>query len=225
MRGRLIRTPWFGLFRDDTNEPIGKRSVSERYEPHQVDDVLALVEAAAEGFGAEVNCQCSWRDGQYVGVKPIDSERLKVFGTEDSVFPHAVVRAPYDGRAIQFDLWYDRDLCRNMSMIRHVKGATMRLTHNTRLRERMDEMIARFRTLRKSWSEISSVIMQMEGRTVKLSDFLSAAFAADGRTESESQRTRNFADRRVFTILNRLGIERIDSGRVANGIDLPERDS
>ena len=60
-------TPWYGLFRDDTGDYVGSGSISERYVPHTSDDVCALVEAAANIFDGEVDLQCHFKDGHYVG--------------------------------------------------------------------------------------------------------------------------------------------------------------
>jgi len=43
LSGGGVETPWFGLQRKDTQEWLGGGSVTTRYEPHQTDDVLALV--------------------------------------------------------------------------------------------------------------------------------------------------------------------------------------
>ena len=53
-----IRTPYYGLFRDDNSECVGNGSVSSRYHPHTTDDVLSLVEAASEAFEGEVELKC-----------------------------------------------------------------------------------------------------------------------------------------------------------------------
>ena len=37
-----MRTPWYALFRSDTESVVGNGSVTSRYVPHQTDDVLAL---------------------------------------------------------------------------------------------------------------------------------------------------------------------------------------
>jgi hypothetical protein len=35
-----MKTPWYGLFRDDLGESVGGSSVSQRYEPHRTSDVV-----------------------------------------------------------------------------------------------------------------------------------------------------------------------------------------
>ena len=58
-----MKTPWFGLFRDDTAEPVGNSSVTSRYCPHTTDDVIALVEASADVFDGEIAATCHFKHG------------------------------------------------------------------------------------------------------------------------------------------------------------------
>ena len=143
-----MSTPLYGLFRDDTSKLVGSSSVTKRYVPHQTDDVLALVDAAAEAFDGEIDVKCHFRDGHYVNIMPTRADRLKVFGETDNVFPRIVVNAGYDGKAFRATMGYYRDLCRNLAMLRQVEGTTVAIRHTSSLRGKMDDLIATFNTLK-----------------------------------------------------------------------------
>ena len=74
-----MATPWYGLFRSDTGTVVGQGSKTDRYQPHQTDDVLALVEAAQEAFETDVKVDCHFRDGHYVSIAPTDGHRRSIY--------------------------------------------------------------------------------------------------------------------------------------------------
>lgn len=171
-----LRTPWYGLFRSDTCEVVGNGSVSKVYVPHTTDDVCALVDAAAEAFGDDIQCQTHFQNGHYVNVVPSNAGRLAVFGT-DTVFPRLIIRAGYDGRAFSATMGYYRDVCKNLSMMRQVKGLTISIRHTRGLRSKMDDLIAAFQGIKGSWDTLTTVINRLSTQEVRMSDFLNKIYS------------------------------------------------
>lgn len=171
-----MRTPWFGLFRSDTCEVVGNGSVSKVYVPHTTDDVCALVDAAAETFGGDIECKTHFKDGHYVNIAPSKSERLEVFGT-DTVFPRLIIKAGYDGRAFSATMGYYRDVCQNLAMMRQVRGLTVSIRHTSGLRSKMDDLINAFQGLKGSWGTLTEVINRLSTQQVRMSDFLNKIYS------------------------------------------------
>ena len=210
-----MRTPFYGLFRSDNQEVVG-RPVSRLYVAHQTDDVLALVDAASEAFKGVADVECYFRDGHYVSIQPSDEQRLAVFGTADNVYPRVMIRAGYDGKAFKASLGYYRDLCRNLSIIRRVSGTTVSIRHSSGLREKMDDLVRTFETVKAGWSSLSDVIQHMESRKVSMVDFLDAVY---GKPKDSNARTVTIHENRTKAIFRRLQRERFTSGRPSIGSD------
>ena len=81
-----MKTPFYGLFRDDNQEVVGSGSVTARYVPHQTDDVLALVEAASTAFEGVADLSCGFRDGHFVTIQPSKDFRRSIFGMLTTCF-------------------------------------------------------------------------------------------------------------------------------------------
>lgn len=207
-----LRTPWYGLFRSDSNTVVGKGSVTARYQPHQTDDVLALVEASAAAFEGVADVRCYFRNGHYVAVQPTKEHRLSVYGTADNVFPRIIINAGYDGKSFRASMGYYRDLCRNLSIMRMVSGTNVCIRHTNGLRKRMDDLIQTFSVLKESWATLSGVIESMEARRVNMADFLVALY---GEPDSNSRRAVTMHRHRTEAIFSRLYNERLRSGRPA----------
>lgn len=171
-----MRTPWFGLFRSDTCEVVGKGSVSKVYVPHTTDDVCALVDAATETFGGDIECKTHFKDGHYVNIAPSKAERLEVFGT-DTVFPRLIIKAGYDGRAFSATMGYYRDVCQNLAMMREVRGLTVSIRHTSGLRSKMGDLINAFQGLKGSWGTLTEVINRLSTQQVRMSDFLNKIYS------------------------------------------------
>lgn len=210
-----MRTPFYGLFRSDNQEVVG-RPVSRLYVAHQTDDVLALVDAASEAFQGVADVECYFRDGHYVSIQPSDEQRLAVFGTADNVYPRVMIRAGYDGKAFKASLGYYRDLCRNLSIIRRVNGTTVSIRHSSGLREKMDDLVRTFETVKAGWSSLSDVIQHMESREVSMVDFLDAVY---GKPQESNGRAVTIHKNRTEAIFRRLQRERFTSGRPSIGSD------
>jgi len=214
-----MRTPAFGLFRDDTSEFIGSgnNTFTEQYLPHQTDDVIALVEAAAPLFDQQIDVQCHWSDGHYVFVQPDKGFRRTVFGSNDSIWPRLVIRAGLDGRAFTAGMGMYRDACRNLSIPRKVSGTMTTIRHTHSLRDKMDSLIANFQQLSDSYDNLFEACQQMEANKLRVSDFL-AEVIGKMPTEEGSKKTRY--ENRLRDIVNRLMDERIALGRADMGKDI-----
>ena len=212
-----LTTPWYALFRSDTESVVGKGSVTSRYVPHQTEDVLALVDAASEAFDGDIDVKCHFRDGHYVSIQPNSHDRLKVYGEQDNVWPRVIINAGYDGRAFSATMGYYRDLCRNLAMMRRVEGTTVSIRHTSGLRGHMDSLIGTFNTLKDSWKGLSDVIMHLQNVDVQVVDFLNEIYPQPD--EDASKRGVTVHRERTEAIFKRLQDERYRSGRAAMGSD------
>jgi len=210
-----MRTPFYGLFRSDNQEVVG-RPVSRLYVAHQTDDVLALVDAASEAFDGVADVECYFRDGHYVSIQPSQEQRLAVYGTADNVFPRVMIRAGYDGKAFKASLGYYRDLCRNLSIMRQVRQTTVSIRHSSGLREKMDDLVRSFQTVKESWATLGDVIQHLEATQVSMVDFLRAVY---GEPTAETGRAATVHKNRTEAIFRRLRRERFQSGRPDIGSD------
>ena len=206
-----LSTPWYALFRSDTNQVVGNGSVTKRYVPHQTDDVLALVDAAGEAFGGKINCTTHFRDGHYVSIQPTDHERLKVYDEQDNVWPRILINAGYDGRAFQATMGYYRDLCRNLAELKRVEGTTVSIRHTSGLRGHMDSLIATFNTLKESWAGLSDIIMRLQNEEVQMVDFLNEIYPQP-ETDASKRGVTVHRDR-TEAIFKRLHSEQFRSNR------------
>lgn len=206
-----MRTPFYGLFRSDSSEVVGN-AVTARYLPHQTDDVVALVEASAAAFDGVADVRCYFNEGHYLAIQPSKEQRKAVFGTEDNVFPRIIINAGYDGRAFHACMGLYRDLCRNMAIMRMVKGTTVSIRHTSGLRPKMDELIATFGTLRNGWASVEAAVDTLESRRVNMVEFLRQVY---GEPSSDTGRSATMHKNRTEAIFNRLYSERMRAGRPA----------
>jgi hypothetical protein len=208
-----MNTPWYAMFRSDTNEVIGKGSVTSRYVPHQTDDVLALVDAASEAFEDEIDVTCHFRDGHYVSIMPTKHERLSVYGNTDNVWPRVIINAGYDGRAFAATMGYYRDACRNLAMMRQVDGTTVSIRHTSGLRSHMNSLISTFSVLKESWAGLTDVIQNLQSVDVQMADFLESIYSTPDA--DASKRGVTVHRERTEAIFRRLQNERFRTGRPA----------
>lgn len=206
-----LRTSWYGLFRSDSGAAVGPGSVTARYEPHTLEDVTALADAASAAFGGAADVRCHFADGHYVVVQPSREERLAVFGT-DTVWPRFVVSAPYGGGgSFRASLGLYRDACRNLAILRRVSGTTATIRHTRGLRDRMEDLVQMFGTLRARWGGVADTIRAMEATRVDLPAFLDSVYGEPGNTP----RARALHRRRTAAIVSRVIRERAATGRPA----------
>jgi hypothetical protein len=211
-----MRTPFYGLFKSDDGTAVGYGSVSDRYEPHTTDDVLALVEAAGHAFDGVADVKCHFDHGHYVSIQPSKEQRLAVYGTADNVFPRIVIDAGYGGQAFRASLGLYRDLCRNMMILRRAEGTTVSIRHTSSLRLQMDELVTTFASLEQTWGNLQAVVQQMASREVRMVEFLNAVY---GEPKSDEVRSVTIHRNRTEAIFRRLQNERVRTGRGTIGND------
>jgi hypothetical protein len=211
-----MRTPWYGLFRSDTNAVVGSGSVTSRYVPHQTDDVLALVESAANAFEGAADVSCYFNHGHYVSIQPTKDYRISVYGQTDNVWPRVIINSSYNGKAFQATIGYYRDACRNLARIRSVKETFVNIRHTSGLRPKMQELIDSFGTLRNGWENLSQVIARMESTPINLANFLREVY---GEPTSETGRGATVHRNRTEKIMRRIISERANTGRPPVGQD------
>jgi ketosteroid isomerase-like protein len=205
-----MRTEWFGLFRSDTSKPVGTGSVTSRYVPHQTDDVLALVESAAEAFDGEMTAECHFRDGHYVNLSPSKEYRRTVFGTVDNIYPRVQIHAGYDGKAFRATVGFYRDTCRNLAFMRQVSGTSVSIRHTSGLRSQMDELIRTFSVLKTGWGRLTDVVAQLSTAQVDIVQFLNAIY--DVPAADAPQRAVTIHANRTTAIVRRLRSEMFSLG-------------
>lgn len=210
-----LSTPWFGLFRSDTGQAVGGGSVTNRYEPHTTDDVIALVDAAGAAFDGVASLKCGFSDGHFVIAEPTDRQRLRVFDDGrnggDDVWPRLFISAPYGGSgAFRASVGFYRDVCRNLSRMQSVSGVSVTIRHTSSLRQRMDELIETFGGLRDAWGNMTQVIQQMESRRVNMVEFLRSVY---GEPDRDTGRGVTLHRNRTEAIFRRLTSERMRTGR------------
>lgn len=212
-----MKTPFYGLFRSDNCESVGK-AVTSRYSCHQTDDVLAITEAAITALEDEsIQVRTHFRDGHYVEYAPSNAERRAIYGTSDNIFPRFLLRAGYDGRAFSVSLGWYRDLCSNLHIPTSIGNAVNRtIRHTSGLRGKMDELINDFSMLGKGWQAVQDAVVRMESREVVMTDFLNELY---GEPDTDSKRAVTVHKNRTEAIVRRLLGERMRSGRPDMGSD------
>ena len=204
-----MRTNWYGLFRSDNAENVGK-AVSKNYVPHQSDDVVALVEAAGQAFEGLGETRCTFKNAHHVCVSPSLEDRRAIFGTADNIFPRFMIRGGYDGRGFLATMGFYRDACDNLAMLRQVEGTSVSIRHGSGLREKMDDLIQTFSVLKQSWATLSDVITELQSRELKMPEFLDQVY---GQPEENSQRSKTIHRNRTKAIFRRMSRERFTTGR------------
>jgi len=204
-----MRTPHYGLFRDDSGECVGS-AVKKGYEPHTTEDIVTLVEAAQHVFSGDSQVTCHWRKGHYVSVSPSKEHRLAVFGTSDNIFPRLIIHGGYDGTCFSASCGFYRDACKNLAILKSVGEVAVKIKHTIQLRNRMDELVEKFAGLQTSWEATQATILQMEQRKVAIADFLTELFPVNPDAEG---RSKTIAKNRIMAIVNRLAKEHQQTGR------------
>lgn len=210
-----LRTPHYGLFRDDTGDCVGV-ACKRGYEPHTVDDVSALAEAAESAFDGSAVVKCLFRDGHYVTVAPSAEHRRSIFGTRDNIFPRLIVRAGYDGRAFRAELGFFRDACRNLAIVRPA-GATVSscIKHTHHLRERIADLRQTFARLARGWDGVADTARRLDATQTDLAEFIRSVYPI---ADDATRRTRDAFHRRTDKIVRRIMRERIETGRDTSAI-------
>lgn len=206
-----MRTPEYGLFRDDNAEYVASRAVRKGYTPHQTSDVVALTEAAAEAFEGDVEIKFHFDNGHRVSIRPTVAHRKSIFGTKDNIFPRFMISANYGTGAFNASMGMYRDLCMNMAELKSVSGVSHRIRHSSDLPSKMDSLITDFQTLRGSWDNVVEAVEQMEANQVSFTDFVNQIYTPPTAEHNGSTHTRY--KNRIESIFRRLQKERIAAGR------------
>jgi hypothetical protein len=208
-----MRTPWYAMFRSDSNEVVGEGSVTSRYEPHQTEDVVALVDACESVFDEASQVKTHFRNGHYVSVAPSDDYRRSIYGSRDNIFPRLIIRGGYDRSAFNVTLGIYRDACQNLAMLRSVTETYQSIRHTSGLRFAMDELIAQFQTLKDGWQTLENLVHGMQAAEVSMVDFLNQVYPEPDA--DAGQRAVTIHKNRTEKIFKRLQRERIKTGRPA----------
>lgn len=174
---RSIDTGMYGLYAYDyqSNSYVQccPHSVSKKYRPHQLSDIIAMVESVSSVWGDVVLDKCRWRYGHHLSLTPSLEERKEI-KAGDGIFPRIIIDAPYDG-VFRASIGFYRDLCKNMAMMGSVQSTSVTIRHTARLDEHMQELIGKFSNLKLAWSSVLSACHEMENKTVSLRDVLESA--------------------------------------------------
>jgi len=207
-----MKTPWYALFRSDSGNVVGEGSVTDRYVPHQTEDVVALVDACESVFDEAATVKTHFRNGHYVTIAPADSYRRSIYGTNDNIFPRLIIRGGYDRSAFNVTLGIYRDACMNLSMLRSVSETYQSIRHTSGLRLAMDELIGQFQTLKNSWQTLGNLVESMQASEVSMVDFLNAVYPEPEQVEGRAVTIHRNRTEKIF---QRLSRERIKTGRPA----------
>lgn len=208
-----MKTPVYGIFRDDNMEYVGTKSVTDRYVPHKVADVAALISAAGPLFDNDFSIKCLWDTGHRVFIKPSRAQRREIC-KNDGIFPRLHITARYDGRAFCAQMGMYRDVCTNLAMLRTVESTQVTIRHCSSLPERMDELIEDFQSLANSFDNVVDACRAMEARKIKAAEFLHQILG-DIPSDEGAKRTRYINT--VDAINDRLQRERFRTGRLDMG--------
>ena len=127
-----------------------------------------------------------------------------------------MIRAGYDGESFRASLGYFRDACKNLAMMSMVSGTSVSIRHTSGLRDRMDELIGTFNTLKNSWSNLTDVVQDMQSREVVLSDFLNELYPQPEQAEGRAVTVHR---NRTEAIVRRVMRERLTTNRPTMGHD------
>ena len=200
-----LTTPWYGLFRGDNGEAIGK-PVHGGYVPHSVEHIQDIVGAAINAFDEADDVSCHFNGGHYVSISPTRKYRKTVAGT-DTVWPRLIIRAGLGGTSsFNCTIGYYRDRCKNLAMLQSARTFSIRYRHTSGIGDRLDHLVEDLHGLKEGWDSLSNIIDRMHQREVSISDIISRVY---GQTDpNDSKRKRTLADNRVEKIVRRLLRER-----------------
>jgi hypothetical protein len=195
-----MSTPWYALFRSDGAGVVGEGSVTDRYVPHQTEDVIALVDACENVFDEASQVKTHFRNGHYVSIAPSDEYRRSIYGGRDNIFPRLIIRGGYDRSAFNVTLGIYRDACQNLAMLRSVSETYQSIRHTSGLRFAMDELIGQFQTLKEGWQTLTNLCESMQAVEVSMVDFLNAPIRTQ---DSERLRSTKIVPKRFSDDSNR----------------------
>ena len=203
-------TPMYGLRRSDTGQAINVPSVSEGYEPHTTEDIVALVQSAENLFGCETEATCYFDRGHYVVLKPSNDVRRAIFGSKYNMFPRMVVRARYNGLLDALGGAFV-DGCTNLIMMQAVHMMRTRIRHTHSLITKMDALKHDFSALDGNWERITEQAEFMQENKVNFAGYLDDLYGAPDDNAGALTRHKN----RTRAIMDRMLRERFEQGRGA----------
>jgi hypothetical protein len=205
-------TPAFGLFRDDNWAFVGSgnNAVTKDYVPHTTDDVVALTEAACTAFECDMQMKAIFDNGHIVSLAPTDAIRKAIYGTADNIFARIHLNFGYQKSSCIASMGWWRDACDNLTIPHMIEGTKTTIRHSGSLRDKMDELIRNFQSLREGWGGMTDLIARMNDSETNVAEMLAAVFG-DSPEEAGSRRTRH--DNRTKAIVRRIMNERVNTGR------------
>ena len=198
-----LKTAHYGLFRSDTSENVGN-AVSGKYVPHTVEDISTLVEAARQAFDGELSVTAHWNQGHQLILQPTRNAAATVYG-DDKIIPKLSIFGGFGGTGFKADLGFFRYTCSNLAFLSRVVGVSANIRHTLSMRDRIDNLVTRFATIRDSWQATQEQIAVMADRQLSITRFMAELFPKD---LSATGRGLTVAEKRVETILGRLMLER-----------------
>lgn len=198
-----LQTPFYTLFRNDTNEQFGG-AFKEGYVMHTVEDVIVLAEAAASSFGNidECDVKCWWSGWAHeVVIEAPRDRQAEINNPMDIVWPRLHISAGF-GTSFKGSLGLYRHACSNLMMPRMVAGTTKSIFHTTNLRPRIDELTCTFNNLSSHWDEMVDGLVKMANHKTKFSHIMTKVFGP-GLKKDTAELT-GLAQKRVEALMTRL---------------------
>lgn len=206
-----LRTPHYGLFRDDSGECVGS-TCKRGYVPHDRDDVATLAEAASGAFSeaSSIKLTARFLGGHRLILGPTDDYIRSLSGSRDTISPRLIVRAGYDGRAFSAWLGIYRGVCENLEIIQpEGVGVSASIRHSGSMRLRLSELTDRFRELAASYDSVVETVERMQQREVEIGAFVREIYP---ERENDTRRAVNANRQRFGRILQRVHRERVTLG-------------
>ena len=214
--GDFVRPRFHGLFLVDADgipvAEVGDSSVSPKYVPHSREDIETLVEASRQAFQGDLMVDAVWNEGHTIVVKPTKETFLELY-SEERISPKLAIHAGFAGKPIQASLGFYNTICDNMAILRSVLTVSRTIKHTLSMRDRLDELVQEFQSIRASWKETQERIQRMNEIRVNTADILRAVFG----DIPETGRGRTVAENRIEKIVTRLNNE---SMKVGNSIGM-----
>ena len=225
---RVNDTKYYGLFRDDNNEQVSDKSVSESYVPHTTADVRAIVEQAIKVFDPHDGCldhiNAWFNKGHYVCIAPSTDYRKRMH-RYDHVYPRAHVYAGLGGlSSVRIRIGWWREKCGNLAMPRLVDGISLNIRHSKSLPDKLLEI--KRSNLFEGWSKMRTHMDKMQDNRFNFKDAMHTIFgeAIPRRQRSYEARMNAIASRimrekrQVDHVGEIQGMEYISGWELYNGV-------
>lgn len=210
-----MKTDLYGCFRSDTCENVGG-AVKKNYLCHTLDDMKALAIAGMTGFdGAQL--RCSWNRGHCLIIEPTKEYRRAVYGTQDAIFPRAIIKAGFGGlKGVDGFAGLHRDACLNLMRLRVAgKVVRMKIKHTTGLMDKINSLVQEFQRLLQSWNGIVDQAVEMNSRELDFRSFIREVYPMP---EAPTPRQIVTYDDRILAVIRRVEKERKGFGRLNSSL-------